>query len=68
MCRSHAYLAELNKRDSEAVLKHVEDKTFAVNSAVTVEYLKALVKTNRISQYSSDGVVRCVAAIRHQGT
>ena len=40
------------------MLRLVDDKTLAVNSAVIVEYLKALVKTNKISQYTSDGVVR----------
>lgn len=68
VCRSQAFLAELNKRDSEAVLKHVEDKTLAVNSAVIVEYLKALVKTNRISQYSNDGIVGYVAPYGHHST
>ena len=48
------------------MLKHVEDKTLAVNSAVIVEYLKALVKTNRISQYSNDGTAEYVAAFGHQ--
>lgn len=57
MSRSQAFLAELNKRDPKAVLRHVEDKTLAVNPAVIVEYLKALVKTNRIAQYSIDGAV-----------
>ncbi|KAL3155675.1 hypothetical protein ABBQ32_012702 [Trebouxia sp. C0010 RCD-2024] len=55
--RSQAFLAELNKRDPKAVLRHVDNKTLAVNPAVIVEYLKALVKTNRISQYSIDGAV-----------
>ena len=50
------------------MLKHVEDKTLAVNSAVIVEYLKALVKTNRISQYSNDGIAGYVAPFGHQNT
>lgn len=50
------------------MLKHVEDKTLAVNSAVIVEYLKALVKTKRISQYGNDGVAGCVATFVSQIT
>ena len=56
-CRAQAFLAELNKRDPAAVLRLVDSKTLAVNSAVIVEYLKALVKTDKISQFSSDGAV-----------
>jgi len=57
-CRSHAYLSELNKRDSAAVIKYVDSGSTAVNSAVIVEYLKALVKTGAIAQFSDGGNVR----------
>jgi hypothetical protein len=57
-CRSQAYLSELNKRDSAAVIKYVDSGSTAVNSAVIVEYLKALVKTGAISQFSDGGNVR----------
>ena len=57
-CRSQAFLSELNKRDSAAVIRHVDSGSMAVNSAVIVEYLKALVKTDRIAQYSDGGLVR----------
>ena len=57
-CRFHDFLVELNKRDSASVIKHVDSKTMAINSAVVVEYLKALVKTDQISQFSQAGVVR----------
>lgn len=56
--RSQAFLSELNKRDSAAVIRHVDSGSMAVNSAVIVEYLKALVKTDRIAQYSDGGLVR----------
>lgn len=56
--RSQAYLSELNKRDSAAVIKHVDSGSTAVNSAVIVEYLKALVKTDRIAQYTDGSTVR----------
>ena len=55
-----AFLVELNKRDPEAVVKHVDSGAFKVNSAVAVDYLKALVRTDKISQYSQQGTVRCV--------
>ena len=51
-------MVELNKRDSASVIKHVDSKAMAVNSAVIVEYLKALVKTDKISQFSQAGAVR----------
>ena len=51
-------MAELNKRDSEAVIKHVDSGSMAVNSAVIVEYMKALVKTDKIKQFSGESVVR----------
>ncbi len=57
-CRSQAYLSELNKRDSAAVIKYVDSGSTAVNSAVIVEYLKALVKTGAIAQFSDGGNVR----------
>ena len=57
-CRSQAYLSELNKRDSAAVIKYVDSGSTAVNSAVIVEYLKALVKTGAIAQFSNGGNVR----------
>ncbi len=57
-CRSQAFLSELNKRDSAAVIKHVDSGSMAVNSAMIVEYLKALVKTDKIAQYGEGGVVR----------
>ena len=57
-CRSHAYLSELNKRDSAAVIKYVDSGSTAVNSAVIVEYLKALVRTGAIAQFSDGGNVR----------
>lgn len=56
--RSQAYLSELNKRDSAAVIKYVDSGSTAVNSAVIVEYLKALVKTGAIAQFSDGGNVR----------
>lgn len=58
LCRFNDFLVELNKRDSAAVVRHVDSGAMAVNSAVIVEYLKALVKTDKISQYSQAGVVR----------
>jgi len=64
-CRSHAYLSELNKRDSAAVIKYVDSGSTAVNSAVIVEYLKALVKTGAIAQFSDGGNVRYMFNLSH---
>lgn len=57
-CRFYEYLVELNKRDSEKVITEVDSEEAPVNSAIIVEYLKALVKTDKISQYSQGGIVR----------
>ena len=48
----------MNKRDPEAVIKHVDSGSMAVNQAVVVEYMKALVRTDRISKFSGDSVVK----------
>lgn len=46
-----ALLVELGKHSPDAVIKRFEDKKYAVDSKGIVEYLRALVATNAISQY-----------------
>ena len=58
LCRFVALLRELNKQNANAVLKHVDSGKFAVNDDVVVEYLKALVKTGKISEFSGGAVNR----------
>jgi ATP-dependent metalloprotease len=52
--RQAALLAALNaQRQPRQVLERVEARRFASNSAVVVEYIKALVATERIHEYAS---------------
>ncbi|KAI8474800.1 MAG: peptidase family M41-domain-containing protein [Monoraphidium minutum] len=52
--RQAALLSGLNaQRQPRAVLERVEAKRYASNSAVVVEYIKALVATERIHEYAS---------------
>jgi hypothetical protein len=47
-----AYLAALNSSHPKEVLARVESKVFSSSPAVVVEYLKALVSTERINEYA----------------
>jgi hypothetical protein len=52
--RQAAYLAALNPKHPKDVLARVEGKQYATNPAVVVEYLKALVATDRLAEYAQD--------------
>ena len=52
--RQAAYLAALNPKHPKDVLARVESKQYATNPAVVVEYLKALVATDRLGEYAQD--------------
>ncbi|GBF97365.1 ATP-dependent zinc metalloprotease [Raphidocelis subcapitata] len=61
--RQSALLAALNEqRQPRAVLERVEAKRYASNSAVVVEYIKALVATERIHEYGSTDAEAAAAA------
>jgi hypothetical protein len=61
--RQAALLAALNEqRSPRAVLERVESKRYASNSAVVVEYIKALVATERIHEYASTDAEAAAAA------
>jgi hypothetical protein len=47
-----AYLAALNQTHPRDVLSRVESKAFASSPAVVVEYLKALVATERLNEFA----------------
>lgn len=47
-----AYLAALNQSHPRDVLARVESKKFASNPAVVVEYLRALVASERLNEYA----------------
>ncbi|KAI7734645.1 hypothetical protein M8C21_026333 [Ambrosia artemisiifolia] len=49
-----ALLVELNKHSPESVIKRFEQREYAVDSKGVVEYLRALVTTNTISEYLPD--------------
>ena len=53
--RVHAYVAELGVHNPRAVLEYVDKEVPAPNEAVIAEYLKALTKTNALSQYTAQG-------------
>lgn len=48
-----SYLHALNKVDPKAVLGRVDQKEYATNSAVAVEYIKALVLTGKVEDYAT---------------
>jgi hypothetical protein len=47
-----AYLAALNQSSPRGVLSRVESKAYASSPAVVVEYLKALVATERLNEFA----------------
>lgn len=47
-------LSELNKHSPEAVIKRFEQRAHAADAQVVVEYLRALVVTNAITEYLPD--------------
>ncbi|KAL8217869.1 hypothetical protein R6Q57_021242 [Mikania cordata] len=49
-----ALLVELNKHSPESVIKRFEQREYAVDSRGVVEYIRALVATNAISEYLPD--------------
>ncbi|KAK1415204.1 hypothetical protein QVD17_30977 [Tagetes erecta] len=49
-----ALLVELNKHSPESVIKRFEQREYAVDSKGVVEYIRALVATNAISEYLPD--------------
>lgn len=51
--RHAAYLAALNKSNPREVIARVESKKYCTGPAVVVEYLKALVATERLQDYVS---------------
>eukprot|EP00250_Pteridium_aquilinum_P020458 c24820_g1_i1 orf=343-2865(-) len=52
--KQSALLAELNKHSPEAVIKRFEQREHATNAQCVVEYLRALLLTNGISEYLPD--------------
>ncbi|KAG6429469.1 hypothetical protein SASPL_107520 [Salvia splendens] len=52
--KQSALLAELNKHSPESVIQRFEQRVHAVDSRGVVEYLRALVSTNAISDYLPD--------------
>lgn len=52
--KQSTFLAELNKHSPDAVIKRFERRGHATDAQVVVEYLRALVLTNAISEYLSD--------------
>lgn len=58
-----AYLAALNQSHPKDVLARVESKAYASSPAVVVEYLKALVATERLNEYA-DVVASGIAGSR----
>lgn len=46
-----AYLAELNKSDPGAALRHMEQQPQLANEAVAAEYIRALVKSGRCGPF-----------------
>jgi hypothetical protein len=48
-----AYLKELNKSDPAAVLRHMEQQPQLASEAVAAEYIRALVKSGRIDEYTA---------------
>ncbi|XP_047963070.1 ATP-dependent zinc metalloprotease FTSH 11, chloroplastic/mitochondrial-like isoform X2 [Salvia hispanica] len=52
--KQSALLAELNKHSPESVIQRFEQRVHAVDSRGVVEYLRALVSTNAISEYLPD--------------
>lgn len=52
--KQSALLAELNKHSPEAVIKRFEQREHATNPQCVVEYLRALLMTNAISEYLPD--------------
>ncbi|XP_022922253.1 ATP-dependent zinc metalloprotease FTSH 11, chloroplastic/mitochondrial-like isoform X2 [Cucurbita moschata] len=52
--KQSALLAELNKQSPESVIRRFEQRDHAVDSRGVVEYLRALVVTNEISEYLPD--------------
>ncbi|KAL2339647.1 hypothetical protein Fmac_007587 [Flemingia macrophylla] len=51
VAKQTALLVQLNKHSPESVIKHFEGRKGAVDSRGVVEYLRALVITNAISEY-----------------
>ncbi|KAF5772267.1 putative AAA+ ATPase domain, ATPase, AAA-type, core, peptidase, FtsH, peptidase M41 [Helianthus annuus] len=49
-----ALLVELNKHSPESVIKRFEQREYAVDSKGVVEYIRALVATDAISEYLGD--------------
>lgn len=54
--KNAAYLVELNKSNPREVIARVDSKEYASNSAVVVEYLKALVATGKLSEYAASSI------------
>eukprot|EP00252_Welwitschia_mirabilis_P025770 TRINITY_DN8196_c0_g1_i1.p1 TRINITY_DN8196_c0_g1~~TRINITY_DN8196_c0_g1_i1.p1 ORF type:complete len:800 (-),score=192.72 TRINITY_DN8196_c0_g1_i1:591-2990(-) len=52
--KQSALLAELNKYSPEDVIKRFEERQYATDSYAVAEYLRALIVTNRISEYLPD--------------
>ncbi|KAG6426561.1 hypothetical protein SASPL_110786 [Salvia splendens] len=52
--KQSALLAELNKHSPESVIQRFEQRVHAVDSKGVVEYLRALVSTDAISEYLPD--------------
>ncbi|GAB2293970.1 ATP-dependent zinc metalloprotease FTSH 11, chloroplastic/mitochondrial [Dionaea muscipula] len=52
--KQSALLVELSKNSPEAVIERFEDRQYAVDSRGVVEYLRALVATDAISEYLPD--------------
>lgn len=54
-----AYLAELNRTDPEAVLRHMEQQPQSCNEAVAAEYIRALVKSGRRGLHPTEQGMAC---------
>lgn len=57
-CRVLAYVAELGAHDPRAVIEYIDKEVPAPNEPVIAEYLKALTKTDALSQYTSQGPLK----------
>ena len=56
--RVYAYVAELGVHNPRAVLGYTDRDVPAPNKAVVAEYLKALIKTNVLSHYTTQGPIQ----------
>ena len=58
MSRVHAYAAELGAHDPTALLDYIDTEVPTANEATVMEYLKALVKSDALSQCTTRGSVQ----------